>query len=268
MNLKTIFITLLVLFSAHAFAWPKNFEVWFIKKPLNAWLDNILIDQYKSSKIVQSQIQCQPMGEYCFDPQVGLYKKGEENKVQERVDLSLVESESSYDFMEVPEKMEREMINCDDANFFDIFCGKAQKKMKEGRSDLEIWVDTSSTMKQIDFNGFDKKCAREVFLESLAQTCPLNKKMKVYYFESFLKEAGSFDRVCLSGGVNNMKRILQELKKSKAKNVILITDIFEAEQSFISEIENSGRGKIRGLDKPLYANEIKNELKRVRKLCQ
>ena len=91
--------------------------------------------------------------------------------------------------------------------------------------------------------------------------------MKVYYFEEFRKEAGAFDRVCLSGGLNNMKRIMQDLDNSKADTVIIITDIFEAEEDFIADIEASGRGTIRGLDKPLYAKDLKNQLKRIRKFC-
>ncbi len=170
--------------------------------------------------------------------------------------------------MDVPEKMEREMINCDDANFFDIFCGEAQKKALAAQVKLEVWVDVSSTMKQVDFNGFDKKCSREMFLDSLSQTCPLNQKMKVYYFEEFRKEAGALDRVCLSGGLNEMKRIISDLKKSTAENVIIITDIFEAQVEFLDAIEALGTGVIKGLEKPLYVKDIKKELQRVRPLCQ
>tara|TARA_Y100000031_G_C7931256_1_gene252807 strand:- start:139 stop:561 length:423 start_codon:yes stop_codon:yes gene_type:complete len=139
--------------------------------------------------------------------------------------------------------------------------------MKQGQSKLEVWVDVSSTMKQVDFYGFETECKRERFLRDLTATCPLNEKLKVYYFEEFRKEAGAFDRVCLSSGLNNMERIMQDLDKSKAEHVIIITDIFEAKDAFISAIEATNRGTIRGLNKPLYSTDLKSQLKRIRKLC-
>jgi hypothetical protein len=265
-SLITLIFSLLFMHSAYSL--PKHFEVWFLSVPQNTWLDSILEMDKTSHKVALANLQCQPMGEHCFDPQVGLYKKDKANKYQEQIDLSEVEKNNTYDFMEVPERMEREMIDCDKSSFFDIFCGKAQKKAKQKKVKLEVWVDVSSTMKQVDFNGFDKKCSRETFLENLSQTCPMNEKMKIYYFEEFRKEAGSLDRVCLSGGLNEMKRIVSDLKKSTAENVIIITDIYEAQEEFTSAIEALGRGVIKGLDKPLYAKDIKKELQRVRPLCQ
>lgn len=249
-----------------AFAMPKHFEVWFLSTDSVSWIDQF--DQnYKYSKEIARALQCQQMGEYCFDPQVGLYKRGEEGKVQEEVDPSAVEREAKYDFLPANNGLERNMIDCDKEQMFDIFCGKSQKKMIQGKTNLEIWVDTSSTMKQADFAGFDKECKRERFLKDLNATCPINQKMKVYYFEEYRKEAGSFDRVCLSGGLNNMKRLMQDVKQSKADNIIIITDIFEADENFIGAIEATGRGTIKGLNKPMYAKDLKSELKRVRKLC-
>lgn len=266
--MKKLIVLLILSVSVNAYALPKRFEVWFLSIDKVSWLDGVLKSQSRSDKLVQQALQCQQMGEYCFDPQVGLYKRAEEGKVQEELDLSTIENNKKYDFLEPHTGLDRQMIDCDKAQFFDIFCGKQQKKMKEGKSKLEVWVDVSSTMKQVDFNGFDNECSRERFLKDLNATCPMNQKMKVYYFEEFRKEAGSFDRVCLSGGLNNMKRIIQNLNSSKAENVIIITDIFEAEEGFINAIEASGRGIIRGLKEPFYAKDMKAQLKSVRKLCQ
>ena len=222
-----------------------------------------------NSKLAYGKLQCQQMGEYCFDPQIGLYKRGEEGKALEEVDMAEVENSKAYDFMDPHKGHERDLIECDEnSNFFDIFCGKAKKISAQGKSKLEVWVDVSSTLKQVDFNGYAKPCARETFLKTLAGTCPLNQKMKVYYFEEFKKEAGALDRVCISGGLNNMKNILRDLKQSKADHVIIITDIFEAEDSFITGIEVMGKNTIKGLDKPFYAKDLKSELKRVQTICK
>lgn len=264
--MKSFTLLFILLISLPSFGKPKNFEVWFLAVDNSSTVE-FINPKIKWGRSVAQALQCQPMGEYCFDPQVGLYKKGEENEMQEVIDHSEMHDSKNYNFMEPAKSVEREMINCEEANFFDVFCGKAQKAMKMGKSKLEVWVDTSSTMKQVDFGGFDKKCGRELFLERLHQTCPMNKKMKVYTFEEYRKELGAFDRVCLSGGLNDMKRIIKDVDNSKADNIIIITDIFEAEVSFIDAIESRG-GIVRGLDKPLYAKEISKQLQRVRKMCK
>lgn len=265
--MKRALFILLLISGISAWGMPRSFEVWFLSVDKAAFLDQLQPHDLPGVLVAQRAIQCQPMGEYCFDPQIGLYKKGEEGQVQEEVDHSELEKNKKYDFIDPHAGHERQMIDCEESQMFDIFCGKAQKKMKQGKSKLEVWIDTSSTMKQVDFDGFEKECGRERFLKDLATTCPMNQKMKVYYFEEFRKEAGAFDRVCLSGGLNNMKRLMQDLDQSKADHVIIITDIFEAEEVFIDAIEASGRGTIRGLNKPMYAKDLKKQLKRVRKLC-
>jgi len=263
--MKIIIFFMAIFISTISYARPKHFEVWFLG--VDSTRSTLLETDIKYSKNIAQGLQCQPMGEYCFDPQVGLYKKGDEIQMQDIVDYSEIQKNEKYDFMKPAESVDREMINCDEASFFDVFCGKAQKAMKQGKSKLEVWIDTSSTMRQVDYGGFDKKCSRERFLEDLSQTCPMNKKMKVYTFEEHRKELGAFDRTCISGGLNDMKRLMQDLEASEAENVIIITDIFEAEVSFIEVIESRG-GVIKGLDKPIYANQIHKELQRVRKLCQ
>ncbi len=259
---------LLLIFTHAAMAAPKRVEVWFLSIDKTSWLKSIIeTKQKKLSLIAQTNLQCQQMGEYCFDPQVGLYKKGEEGKVKEELDLSKVERDSKYDFMDTPEGVERDMINCDGDSFFDIFCGKSKGKKTVQQAKLEVWVDVSSTMKQVDFKGFDKQCSREMFLRSLSGTCKLGQDMKVYFFEEFRKEAGTLDRLCLSAGLNNMKRIISDLKKSQADSVIIITDIFEAEEGFINAIEDL-EGTIRGLKEPMYAKDLRSQLKRVTPWCK
>lgn len=218
------------------------------------------------SKLYARNLQCQQMGEYCFDPQIGLYKKDEE-EIKE-VDQSAVEKNKKYDFIDPPKGVDRNMIECDkNPSFFDIFCGKATASGSVKKSKLEIWVDTSSTMKQVDFNGFEKQCQRERFLKTMRNSCVGNENLNIYFFEEYRTQAGSLDRVCLSSGLNDMKRIVQDLKESKTDHVLIITDIFEAQDTFIDAIDALGPSKILGLKKPMYASMIMTELKRIKKLC-
>jgi hypothetical protein len=261
---------------------PKQFEVWMLsidkgatyKYDLKNKLDRLQSSQ-ASSQFSQAARQCQPMGEYCFDPQIGLYKRDKDQPLKQveepkskSIDINEMENKEKYQFMEIPKSVDRQLINCDKANFFDIFCGKAKKKTVETKTKLEVWIDVSSTMRQVDFPGFEKKCQRELFLDRLSQTCPIGGGLKVFYFEEFRKEAGLFDRACLSGGLNDMKRIIKDLEKSTADNVIIITDIFEAHTQFIDAIEATGVGRIKGLETPMYARDVTRELQRVRKLCK
>lgn len=263
-----IVLCLLFLIPHISWAMPKHLEVWFLSIDRTSFikgLDNSI--QYSQSYALKN-LQCQQMGEYCFDPQVGLYKIGEGEKIQEAIDYQEMDAKEEYDFIESASSIDREMVNCDkNTSFFDVFCGeaKAQKQTKVG---LEIWVDISSTMKQIDFEGYEKMCKRESFLRGLNNFCPLNKKMKVYMFNESKKELGAFDQVCLNSGLNQVDRIIRDIKISKAKNLIVITDIFEAHEKLINFIEFDAQGVTRGVKKPLYAKDIKKDIARLKKMCQ
>ena len=269
MNKILYFLGILTLCDV-LYAVPKNIEVWFLNVDSTTFLEEPL---YKKSQkvIAQRNLQCQPMGEYCFDPQVGLYKKEEKvDDAIESIDQSSVAKQEQYKFLDTPKGVNRqELIECDkDSHFLDLFCGKAKNKGSNTQAKVEVWVDVSSTMKQVDFSGFDKPCKREFFLKSLSDSCSEESQLKIYFFEEFRKQAGMLDRVCLSGGLNNMKNIISDLKRSKAERVLIITDIFEAQESFLNELEALGPTKIKGIDKPFYANNIKKELARYRKFCK
>lgn len=265
--MKKIFL-LLLLTSNIAWAYPKHLEVWFLSIDRTSFIDNLLPKTQYSQMISRQKLQCQQMGDYCFDPQVGLYKLGDGDQVEEALDYQEIDKLESYSDAGEASSLDREFIKCDkNASFFDVFCGKAKKSPKD-KSKLEIWVDISSTMKQVDFAGFDQMCKRESFLRAINSQCPLNQKMKVYMFDESKKELGAFDRVCLNAGLNQVKRIMRDIKASKAKNLIIITDIFEATEEFINFIEIDAKGITRGVEKPLYAKDIKKDIDRMYKMCK
>lgn len=57
---------------------PSVIEVWFLSAPKTSNLESVLKEKNKTVKLAQN-LQCQPMGEYCFDPQFGLYKPDDVN---------------------------------------------------------------------------------------------------------------------------------------------------------------------------------------------
>lgn len=264
--MKKIVLLIFLITVNSAWAYPKHLEVWFLSIDRTSFLDDLLPKQKYSP--MTAKLQCQQMGDYCFDPQVGLYKLGEGDKIQEEMDYEEMDKAEKHKNIDSATSLDREMIKCDkNSSFFDIFCGKA-KEVKKSKTNLEIWVDISSTMKQVDFNGFDKMCKRESFLRGLNTKCPLNKKMKVYMFDESKKELGAFDRVCLNAGLNQVDRIMRDIKISKANNLIIITDIFEASEKLVNFIEVEAKGIARGIEKPIYAKDLKKDIARMQKMCK
>lgn len=265
--MKKIFFLILIFVVNSAWAYPKHLEVWFLSIDRISFLDQILPKQKYSP--MTAKLQCQQMGEYCFDPQVGLYKLGEGDKIEEAIDYKALEDKEAQTGIKSATSLDRDMIKCDkNSNFFDVFCGKAKKLNSRKKTKLEVWVDISSTMKQVDFESFDQMCKRESFLRSLNDKCPLNEKMKVYMFDESKKELGAFDRVCLNAGLNQVDRIMRDIKISKADSLIIITDIFEAKEKFVNFIEIEAKGIARGIEKPIYAKDLKKDIARMQKMCK
>lgn len=266
-------VSLLFLFSNFAIAKPDSFEVWFLSIDQQAVFEQFVPAeklQWSYSQTAENGTpQCQPMGEYCFDPQIGLYKKDANLSARDTaVDQSVVNKNKKYDFLPAGDSINRNLIDCSKSNQFDIFCGKSRKRAAPQNIKLEVWLDISTTMKQVDFKGFDQKCSRELFLEKMGESCPMNQKMKVYYFNEVRKEAGSFDRACISNGLNNMKRLLEDIKKvDRKRKLIIVTDIFEASNEFVSQIESMG-GVVKGVDNPIYARNLLTNFESLKALCK
>lgn len=249
-------LTVLLFISINAWSMPKHLEVWFLGIDQQASLT-------KENLYAQSGLQCQQVGEYCFDPHVGLYKKTDE--VFKNFDHSIVENNQKYDFLEPPKSVDRNLITCEKGNLFDIFCGEAKKK-SVSTAKLEVWIDTSSTMKQIDQGKSTTSCKRKYFAEHMALACPKLGKVKYYSFKENKKEISNFNYLCDNSGLNSTKNLIRDIKASKVERLIVITDIFEAFEDLVHFVEMNG-GIIKGMDKPMYAHQMKDEIKRISKSC-
>ena len=261
-------ILLILILTQFAFGAPKKLEVWFLSLDKTAFIKEI-IPQTKFLSMLASNYKCQPMGDYCFDPQIGLYKEDKNKKIIKARDYSNLDSKE--EFKEEGEYKEGIYDPCKEMGHFNIFCGKTNKKnskAKVPKHKLEIWVDISSTMRQIDFKNHETPCFRETFLKRVNKKCSLNEKMKVYIFDESRKELGNFDRVCLNSGLNRVDRLMKDIKSSKAKNLVIITDIYEAKAEFIDFIENEMGGTTKGIKSPVYAKSIVDDVSRIQKMCR
>lgn len=249
------------LISLSAMAAPKEIEVWFVSHAKKAQLERLLNrPQYVYLKAT-AELECQEMGDYCFDPQFGLYKKDD---ITAEVDMKSIQSEGPS----IPsgKSVERDLIDCDPKNYFDVFCGKA-KKEAPAQSKLDLWIDTSSSMKEFDYQEKDGSCHRKSLVKVLDDACGFNKKVNVMMFDTSIKQAGGIDQLCNNQGLNDYKRLMDWIERSEAKKLVVITDIYEFHKEFSDFIE-SKNGKLRGDKDPLTAKQLLDLADQLAKSCR
>jgi hypothetical protein len=243
---------------------PGSVEVWFLS---NAKVTEVqkLLDrpQYVYQKKT-AELQCQEMGDFCFDPQYGLYKrddaeaevKDEETQIETRTAPSIPAAQS----------IDRELIDCDPKNYFDIFCGKARKESRAAAK-LDLWIDTSSSVKEFDFIDSNGGCYRKSLVKRLDETCGFNQKVNVMMFDTSIKQAGTMDSLCNNQGLNDYKKLIDWIERSDAKKLVIITDIYEFHKDFSDYIE-SKHGKFRGDKDALKASDLMNLVDELEKTCR
>jgi hypothetical protein len=142
--------------------------------------------------------------------------------------------------------VERELIDCDPKNYFDVFCGKARKDGSPGSANVDLWIDTSSSMREFDFSDKQGNCHRKSLVQALDSAgCGFNQKVNVMMFDTSLKQAGGMGDLCSNQGLNDYKRLMDWIERSSAKKLVIITDIYEFHKEFSDFIE-SKHGKLRG----------------------
>jgi len=224
---------------ATAHAAPKEIEVWFLSNAKITQLHQYLNRPQFVFRAPTAELQCQPMGDLCFDPQFGLYKKDD---AENTVNTSVVEKEGPS--IPFAKSVERELIDCDPKNYFDVFCGKARKEV-QATSKFDLWIDTSSSMREFDFSDKEGHCHRKALVSALDKSCGFNQKVNVMVFDTSIKQAGGMDQLCNNQGLNDYKRVIDWIERSEAQKLVIITDIYENHAEFSDYIE-SKHGKFRG----------------------
>jgi hypothetical protein len=253
---------LLFLISLSALAAPRDLEVWFLSHAKKAEVLHFL-ERPEYSKYAQTAtLQCQEMGDYCFDPQYGLYKKDDAfaavnaEKVVEDRGPSIPAAKS----------LDRSLINCEKSNHFDIFCGKAKAETKQ-EIGFDLLIDTSSSMREFDYTDKQGGCYRKSLIKRLDEHCPFNQKVNVMMFDSSVKEAGTMDSLCNNIGLNDHKRLIAWIERSNAKKMVIITDIYEFHREFADYVE-SINGRFRGDKDALTAEQMLSLVDELAKSCK
>lgn len=253
----------LTLITFSAMAAPKDIEVWFISNSKVSLIHELLDRPQYIYRAPTAELQCQVMGDYCFDPQFGLYKK--ENGLEEAVETKKIETDGPS--IPAGKSVERDLINCDPNNYFDVFCGKAKPQNAQVASKLDVWIDTSSSMREFDFSDSSGGCHRKSFMKVLDDACGFNQKVNVMMFDTTIKQAGGMDQLCLNQGLNDYKRLMDWIERSDAKKLVIITDIYEFHKEFSDYIE-SKHGKLRGDKEPLTPKQMVELADSLAKSCK
>jgi hypothetical protein len=255
-------IIIALFFCFEVWAAPSQLEVWFLSSSKVSQLNDLLNRSPYVYYRPTAQLECQEMGDFCFDPQIGLYKKEDSFAP---VDNSKVVHESGPSIPS-SKSIDRELITCDPKNYFDIFCGKARAQEKVATK-LDLWIDTSGSMREFDFMDKEGGCFRKSLVKRLDQTCGFNQKVNVMIFDTSIKQAGSMDALCNNQGLNDVKRLMDWIDRSDAKKLIIITDIYEFHKDFADFVE-SKNGKFRGDKDALTAAQLMNLVDDLAKLCK
>jgi hypothetical protein len=239
-----------LLVSSNLYAAPKELEVWFVSHSKVSAVQNLLDSSPILFQKPVAELQCEQMGEYCFDPQYGLYKKDDANL--EVIETSKIQTDGPI--IPTAKSVDREVIDCDKTNAFDMFCGKS-KKDPPSQAKLDLWIDTSSSMKEFDYSDKDGSCHRKSLVHKLDKACGFNQKVNVMMFDTSIKQAGDIDQLCNNQGLNDYKRLMDWIERSDARKLVVITDLYELHKEFSDFVEKKN-GKLRGDKDALTAKQL------------
>ncbi len=252
----------LLLISSGAFAAPKEVEVWFLSNAKTALLKELLDRPAYIYSARVAQLECQEMGDYCFDPQYGLYKRNDSGPIDIPTEKIMIQGP----VIPAASSVDRELVNCDGTNRFDIFCGKARSASGVAPK-LDLWIDTSSSMKEFDYQQKDGSCHRQSLVKDLDKVCGFNQRVNVMMFDTSIKQAGTMDQLCNNQGLNDYKRLMDWIERSDAQKLVIITDIYEFHKEFSDYIE-AKHGKLRGDKDPLSGKQLLDLADELAKSCR
>ena len=283
-KIQMVFSFILIL-CQNAFTYPEHFEIWLLGNPsqglLNQSIKQIEQSTINSTAILISANGCQKVGEFCFDPQLGLYKeetsviqKSHFNDEKDFAEVKDWQNLNDRDNWERPimDAASRSIVNCEQSFFFDIFCGKASIIVKPNLPKkylLEVWVDISSSLRPVDTTIGKVGCARQRFAEAVNGFCPFKEKLNIKVFDTVLRQADTYLGLCRTQGLNDVNRLKNEIRNSDAKNLIIITDISEYSAELDDFIKMSnGRGVLVGIEGKFMAKDLVGKTQEIKKFCQ
>lgn len=249
--MKKLISLILLVASPFCMATPKRIEMIFLSPSKTSVLLRMIeqINFYNEiKKVAQADNMdgCQPMGDGCFHPQYGYIEKTPD--VMKKPVL-IGEDELK---LKTINAIETNLINCDKGNYFDIYCGKS--KGFNVVFDTEVWFDTSSSLKTVDYNRDPDQCKRREFLELVAKGCKGKVDFSIY--NTSKKQVGEYSSACLAYGTNDEKRLLTWMKDSTSNRLLIVTDIDEMSQEMQQFLSANGAKTIGDGVKAFTADDL------------
>ncbi len=161
--------------------------------------------------------------------------------------------------------LKRSTLQCDNTTYFDVFCGKA-KRMETKRVDVEVYIDGTESMARVDSRDLKKECYRSSFVRRILESC---KNIDVYSFNHSKKKVHDPLRACISQSITDDSRLIQWIKASRAKKLIVITEKSEVGKKFI-DFAYLNQAKFRGekIGGELLIEKLPNDFTRLKKTCR
>lgn len=256
------------LLPSMAFATPKKIEMIFLSpKKISMILE--LLDKKQnipmSAHLAQNdEVNCVPMGDGCFNPQLGYIEKKPEVSADDKAKAQAIAEENKKAELKTFNAVETSMVNCDKSNYFDIFCGKERGEVPP--AEIEIWFDISSSLKSVDYTKDGDQCDRRSFMEVVTKNC--KSKVRVSVYNTSIKEMGDHSGVCLSYGTNDQKRLLNWMKDSQAKYLLIVTDIDEMSIEMRDFLSSNGAKMTGDGVKAFTSNDLIDYAKDFTKMCK
>lgn len=268
---KQTLVLLFFFFLSSARGEPRNIKVIFlsradatsyifeqIEKTLYPFWGNSLAQV--DSK--EEDYECIPYGEGCFHPQKGYIE--DDSEVKKKSTKPIEGQPETKTFNDEA----TQLVDCDKDYYFDMFCGKAKNKEKNKVSteEYQLWIDISSSMKQVDFSKDEEFCERRRIAARLEDSC--GSKVDIFTFNTSRQRANGLESTCLNYGTNNSEKLADWLKKSEVKSVVIITDVDEYTGPFREYLDQVG-AEIEGIGvKPIYATDLGNFFDPLKSLCR
>ncbi|PIP90579.1 MAG: hypothetical protein COW01_10780 [Bdellovibrionales bacterium CG12_big_fil_rev_8_21_14_0_65_38_15] len=228
--MKYVLFQLYLLVSFSALAAPGQVEIVFLSEPTATssiernWtsLGKVSANDFKD--------ECIKTGDGCFHPQLGFIPDDADSKVIDEKPARLEYKTFNSD--------EVNLVECREGEYFDIFCGKAKKQIQK-TSEVEIWIDTSSSLRKMDYSSDPARCVRRSFVEKLQDQCS-DSKLSVMTYDTSIKLSGSNEGLCQNYGTNDTERFIKWIKASEAKYLFIVTDIDELNHELRDYLDSIG----------------------------
>lgn len=217
---------------------------------------------------------CVSFGDKCFHPQKGLIDPKTTDHTYEIYEPQ--QDVNSHDFADVTSTVSpmgtkglnseyANDLDCKEEQFFDIFCGKAKKIKKRRPAGFEVWVDTSTSMKNSDYNFKQSTCYRKDFADRLRDACG---SVDFYQYAASRKQVGSTKTLCENHNQNSQSNLYKWIKSSNAKVLLVVTDADSMDMEFQALIDSIG-GKAYGIEDRMYGGKhLKDFIPQFQKYCK